>query len=476
MIEFRLPSLGSDMDDGTLVEWRVRPGDAVHKGQVVAVVDTTKAAIDVECWDEGFVHALLVEPGTRLPVGATMAVLRGATERAADVEREWAAVLARRRGASASLAAPAMGAAIAVGSTGSTGSARPAPMPAVPAPQPGAGAVPLAAKPSTPATAVAGPTAAATCPARRVSPAARRLAREHGLDLANVPAPRDLVSLEHVQAALQATLQTRAAMPAGTAPVAAAPPGAAAAAAAPSPATRAQAMRQTIAAAMSRSKREIPHYYLAEEIEFERGAAWLAQRNSTLPAAQRLMPAALLLKAVAFALRRYPEFNGFWRDSGREGAFVAGAGVHIGVAISLRERGLVAPAVHDADRQDVATLTRSLLDLVKRTRAGALRSSELADPTITVTNLGDQGVASVFGVIYPPQVALVGFGRIASRPLVAEDGRLVAVPMLTATLAADHRASDGHRGALLLAEVRALLQDPPALDRPWGEAASAAKE
>lgn len=474
MIEFRLPSLGSDMDDGTLVEWRVRPGDAVHKGQVVAVVDTTKAAIDVECWDEGFVHALLVEPGTRLPVGATMAVLRAATESAADVEREWAAMPARRQGASASLAASAMDEAVAVGSTGSTGSARPVPMPAVPAPQPGAGAVPQAAKPSTPAPAVGGPGAAATGPARRVSPVARRFAREHGLDLANVPAPRDLVSLEHVQAALQATLQTRAAMPAGTAPVAAAPAGAAAAA--PSPATRAQAMRQTIAAAMSRSKREIPHYYLAEEIEFGRGAAWLAQRNATLPAAQRLMPAALLLKAVAFALRRYPEFNGFWRDGGREGAFVAGAGVHIGVAISLREGGLVAPALHDADRQDVASLTRSLLDLVKRTRAGALRSSELADPTITVTNLGDQGVASVFGVIYPPQVALVGFGRIAARPLVAEDGRLVAVPMLTATLAADHRASDGHRGALLLTEVRALLQDPPALDRPWGVAASAAKE
>ncbi len=224
-------------------------------------------------------------------------------------------------------------------------------------------------------------------------------------------------------------------------------------------------MRQTIAAAMSRSKREIPHYYLAEEIDFDQAAAWLAQRNASLPAAQRLLPAALLLKAVAFALRRYPEFNGFWR----EGAFVAGSGMHLGVAVSLREGGLVAPALHDVDRQDVASLTRSLLDLVKRTRAGALRSSELADPTITVTNLGDQGVVSVLGVIYPPQVALVGFGRIAARPVVSEGGRLVAAPMLTATLAADHRASDGHRGALLLAEMRALLQEPAALDGVWGE-------
>jgi pyruvate dehydrogenase E2 component (dihydrolipoamide acetyltransferase) len=242
--------------------------------------------------------------------------------------------------------------------------------------------------------------------------------------------------------------------------------------AAPTPAQRARAMRQTIAAAMARSKREIPHYYLAEEVEFARAAAWLAERNAGLPPAQRLLPAALLLKAVAVALRRFPEFNGFWRD----GAFVAGRGVHLGVAVSLREGGLVAPALHDADRLDVAGLTRALLDLVKRTRAGALRSSELADPTITVTNLGDQGVASVFGVIYPPQVALVGFGRVAPRPWVDDDGRLVAAPLVTATLAADHRASDGHRGALLLAAIRAALQEPAALDPPWQDAPAQAQE
>jgi len=473
VIEFRLPSLGSDMDDGTLVEWRVRPGDAVHKGQVLAVVDTTKAAIDVECWGEGIVHALLVEPGTRLPVGATMAVLRRATESAADAERDWGAIVARRLAASASgvpavsalTAAPAATAAPA-GSMGAAGVgvAQPAPLAAGPAARPQAAAPPAAGAPPFSVAVPTGaevPGAAGSGAARRVSPAARRFAHEHGLDLDKVPAPRDLVSLEQVQAALRA----RAALPTGTGPVTAAD------SPAPTPATRAQAMRQTIAAAMSRSKREIPHYYLAEEIEFERGAGWLAQRNATLPAAQRLMPAALLLKAVSFALRRYPEFNGYWR----EGAFVAGAGVHIGVAISLREGGLVAPALHDVDRQDVATLTRSLLDLVNRTRAGALRSSELADPTITVTNLGDQGVASVFGVIHPPQVALLGFGRIAARPHIAEDGRIAALPMLTATLAADHRASDGHRGALLLAEVRARLQDPPALDRPWGEAPTAAE-
>jgi len=135
----------------------------------------------------------------------------------------------------------------------------------------------------------------------------------------------------------------------------------------------------------------------------------------------------------------------------------------VGVAISLRQGGLVAPAIHDAGRKRLATLMRELGDLVKRARAGTLRSSEISDPTITVTNLGDQGVEAVFGVIYPPQVALVGFGRIAERPWV-ENGALRVMPVVSVSLSADHRVSDGHRGALFLAELGRLLQEPAALD------------
>jgi pyruvate dehydrogenase E2 component (dihydrolipoamide acetyltransferase) len=275
---------------------------------------------------------------------------------------------------------------------------------------------------------------------QRISPAARRLASELGVDVTALHGhgPGGVVSLDDVQAAAQHRLPPTPAAPAPS---------------------RAQAMRQVIAAAMARSKREIPHYYLSEDIVLEHAMAWLAARNQGLPVAQRLLPAALLLKAVAAALQRYPEFNGFWRDGG----FVAGGGIHLGVAISLREGGLVAPALHDAAALDIAALTRALLDLVKRTRAGALRSSELSDATITVTNLGEQGVASVFGVIYPPQVALVGFGAVSLRPW-ADDAGVRALPVVTASLAADHRASDGHRGALLLAEIRERLQAPEGLD------------
>jgi pyruvate dehydrogenase E2 component (dihydrolipoamide acetyltransferase) len=216
---------------------------------------------------------------------------------------------------------------------------------------------------------------------------------------------------------------------------------------------------QAIAAAMSRSKREIPHYYLNEPIPMARALAWLAQENIQRPMAERLLPAVLLLKAVAKTLREYPELNGFYRD----GAFQQAVRVNPGVAISMRQGGLMAPALLDADRKNLTTLMRELGDLVKRTRTGSLKSSELSEATITVTNLGEQGVESVFGVIYPPQVALVGFGRITDKPWV-EAGEVKVQPIVVASLAADHRVSDGHRGALFLARLKEHLQQPETLE------------
>jgi pyruvate dehydrogenase E2 component (dihydrolipoamide acetyltransferase) len=215
------------------------------------------------------------------------------------------------------------------------------------------------------------------------------------------------------------------------------------------------AMRKVIAAAMARSKREIPHYYLGTHIDMSKAMGWLRAENFKRPVTERLLYSVLLLKAVALAAHEIPEMNGFWID----GAFTPSEAVHVGVAISIRQGGLIAPAIHDVDRKSLSEIMVSLRDLVKRVRAGVLRSSEIADATITVTSLGDEGVESVFGVIYPPQVALVGFGKIVERPW-ASGAMVGARPVMMASLSGDHRASDGHRGALFLTAIERLLQEP----------------
>jgi pyruvate dehydrogenase E2 component (dihydrolipoamide acetyltransferase) len=209
---------------------------------------------------------------------------------------------------------------------------------------------------------------------------------------------------------------------------------------------------------MSRSKREIPHYYLEDSVPMRHATAWLTECNAQRSVVDRLLPTVLQIKAVAVAAARYGEFNGFWRD----GEFRASDDVHVGVAISLRGGGLVAPAIHDVPAKSLDQLMAELSDLVLRARAGTLRSSEMSDPTITVTSLGDKGVRTVFGVIYPPQVALVGFGKVTPQVCVVDDG-IHIMESMQITLAADHRASDGHRGALFLSAVNQLLQEPESL-------------
>jgi pyruvate dehydrogenase E2 component (dihydrolipoamide acetyltransferase) len=221
---------------------------------------------------------------------------------------------------------------------------------------------------------------------------------------------------------------------------------------------RAAAMRAAIGAAMARSKREIPHFYLSTTIEMRRALEWLSRTNDSRPVARRLLPVVLLIRAVARALVEHPHLNGYWKDGG----FQPGGGIHVGSAIALRGGGLVAPAIRHADQKTVDVVMQELRDLVLRARSGTLRSSELSDPTITVTSLGDEGVDTVQAIIYPPQVAIVGFGSITSRA-AAIDSRLQNVPVVNATLSVDHRAVDGRRGALFLAAVGRLLQDPGAL-------------
>ena len=374
-----MPSLGADMEAGTLVQWLKQPGDALAKGDIVAVVDTEKGAIEIEVFEDGVLDRTVVSPGQKVPVGTVLATIRGVGE---------------------------------------------APSPVVP------------------------PSAVAATPhALRASPAARKAADELKVDLLNVTGtgPGGSITREDVERAASRG-RTVAAIPRATVPPAVAP------------VDKATAMRSAIAAAMSRSKREIPHVYLSTTIDMTVAMTWLSAQNEKRGVERRLLPVVLLMKAVARAMTDVPGLNGFWI----EGAFKAAAGVHVGCAIALRDGGLVAPAIHDVDRKDLETIMRDLLDLTARVRSGSLRSSELSDPTITVTNLGELGVEEAFAVIYPPQVAIVAFGRVLSRPWVV-DGRVEARTVLTATISADHRAVDGRRAAQCLAAVDRYLQAPEQL-------------
>ncbi|MGW0748148.1 2-oxo acid dehydrogenase subunit E2 [Streptomyces sp. NPDC002587] len=460
MAEFTMPSLGADMDEGTLLEWLVQPGDRVRKGDPVAVVETAKSTIEVECFETGTMAKVLVQPGTTVPVGTALALIEATAE-----EPGKAGGKPPGRRAPKPTAPPLR------------------PEPAAPAPVPSAeGRGRSEAGPLTrhlaevsgvdletlhgsgpggrvtrtdvqrAAAAEAAPTAGP--PSRiRATPLARRLAAELDVDLASV------TGTGKDGAVRAADVREAAPGPAATAaaprPVAASRP-----VAAPVPGSegRAATMRRAIAGLMARANREIPHYYLSTTVDMAAAMDWLHEHNRRSPVAERLLPAALLLKAAALAAREVPELNGFWTDD----RFTAGEGVHLGVAVSLRGGGLIAPALHDADALGLPQLMTALKDVVARTRTGRLRGSEVSDATITVTNLGDQGVEAVFGVIHPPQVALVGFGRVVDRP-TAVDGLLGVRPVVTATLSADHRATDGAVGARYLTAVERHLQRPEQL-------------
>jgi pyruvate dehydrogenase E2 component (dihydrolipoamide acetyltransferase) len=209
---------------------------------------------------------------------------------------------------------------------------------------------------------------------------------------------------------------------------------------------------------MARSKREIPHYYLEHGVDASRVQGFLERENAGRPVAARLVLTPVLVRAVALAAREVPEMNGHWQRD----RFAPAAAVNVGLAISLRGGGVVAPAIHDADRKPLDQLMDEVRSLVRRVRSGVMRSSEIADATITLSSLGERSVEAVHGVIYPPQVALVGAGSLLQRPW-AVDGRVEARPVLTLTLAGDHRVSDGRRGGRFLRRIERLLQEPEGL-------------
>lgn len=409
MAEFLMPSLGADMEAGTLVEWLKKPGDEVKRGDIIAVVETQKGAIEVECFDDGILDSYMVELNTKVPVGTPLAMIRKEGE------------------------APA-----------APKPAAPEPAKPAPVPEPEMPAEPAVGKPAPEPVPATPPAAAATPSGRQaISPAARKLAAEKGIDPAKLTGtgPNGAIQLVDVEAAGTGTAAKAVPEPPKT-----------------TGGFNMDAMRDAIAAAMARSKREIPHYYMSHRSDLTNAEAFIAERNAGKPPEERILIAALFVKAVAKALKKYKEFSGHYEN----GAFEQGGSVHVGMAINIRGGGLVAPAIHDVQDLDLDTVMEKTRDLVARVRAGRFRAKELSDPTITVSSLGDRGVEAMFPIIYPPQVAIVGIGVPVMRPWVVGD-QVVPRSIVTLTLAADHRVSDGHRGGLFLSAIDKNLQEPEKL-------------
>lgn len=314
MAEFRMPSLGADMEAGTLVEWLVRPGDKVSRGDIVAVVETQKGAIEIEVFESGAVEAILVPLNAKVPVGTPLARIRGDTE--GEIPASTPRPCAPRQPAPAQLErAPAV---------------------------------------ILPPTAVE---------AKRASPAARHLAKTRGIDLSAIrgSGPGGAVVIADVERTIGASSPEKRAIGIDL-----------------------DAMRAAIAAAMARSKREIPHYYLEHQVDVIPCEDWLARTNERRAPGERIVLAALAIKSAALAAQRFPAFNGFYRSGGYEPS----PAVHAGVAIAIRGGGLAAPAIRDADALSLGETMARLRDLVQRTRAGRLRLRRSAIPRLPSQALG----------------------------------------------------------------------------------------
>lgn len=391
MIEFLMPSLGADMEDGTLIEWKKKIGDSVKRGDSIAEVETQKGLIEIEVFDEGIIEKLLIKEGTKVPVGTVMALI---SPIAAAIE---------------------------------TKNEKPIEL------------HPIEEKASA---AIADKTAKEIH--IKASPLAKKIAEENHIDLFQLKgsASDGAITKEDVENAIaqrdsadtgKKILETEKSV------------------------ASSEAIRAAIAAAMSKANREIPHYYLEKRIDLTKALAWLQEANENRKVQSRLLPVVLFIKAIAKSLLDFPDLNAIW-DNGLKPK----KEINIGFVVALHNGGIMVPAIHQTNLKTVDEIMEALNDLIPRARAMKLRSSELSDGTITLTSLGDQGADTVFGIIYPPQVAIIGFGGILQKPF-AEKGMLGIRSVVNVTLAGDHRATDGLTGSRFLNVLSENLQKPESL-------------
>ncbi|MFT4227020.1 dihydrolipoamide acetyltransferase family protein [Micropruina sp.] len=419
----RMPGVSADADTALLDHWAVSPGEKVSEGTVLGTVETDKALVEIEADADAVVHTLLVADGTRAPVGDPIAVLSEPGEDPAVA----AGLVAQLGGASEP--EPSVET-IAVAED-------------MQAPDPETPKAPAAPAPETPAA-----------PARRAgdrifsSPLARRLAKEYGLELDDIPGtgPANRITKKDVEAArARAAQQPAPAVPAPT-PTAPAPT----AEVTRIPHTR---LRRAIASRLQASKQNAPHFYLTRELDLGPLLALRAEVNAA--AERRVSVNDLLVKAAGLALQRVPEANVSWSDD--EMLQYAGSDVAVAVA---SERGLVTPVIRGVEQLGITALAAAISDVVTRAGEGRLQQRELEGGSLTVSNLGMFGIDDFAAILNPPQSTILAIGTAKPRPWVDESGQLSVATTCRITASFDHRAIDGALGAQYLQALAALIAHP----------------
>ncbi len=437
-IAVEMPKMSDTMEEGVLVAWLAEEGDAVSAGDVVAQVETDKATMDLEVYDDGVLLKKVVADGASVPIGGLIAVLGKEGEDVSDI-------LAKYDGAGgdgAAAEAPSAEAASAEPAAPS-GDGADAPQP-VPTPADDGGRI-------------------------KASPLARRMAQEGGLDIAALrgSGPDGRVVKRDVEAALQ-----------GTAPAAPAPAQAPAERApdraprptptpvAPRPAVEGETyeaipitqMRKTIARRLAESKFTAPHFYLTREIDMARAVEVRKQLNATAEA-QGLGKVSfndLVTKACAVALRQHPNVNASYLEA--EGEIRRHHVVNVAVAVAVDE-GLLTPVIRDADRKGLAQIAEETKALAGKARDKTIQPADWEGSTFTTSNLGMFGIEEFTAIINPPNACILAIGAIRDVPVV-QDGEVVAGKRMKVTLSCDHRVVDGATGAQFLQDVVRYLEEP----------------
>lgn len=438
-IQITMPRLSDTMQAGTVVRWNVKEGQKVKSGDVIADIETDKATMELQSFDDGTVASLAVREGQNVPVGTVIAVLAGSGE---DVGKAKAAAGSAPPPATNQKSAPAKEAAPAK-----------APKPAAPAPAP-------AAQPSKPAPVHAGNGVAAMTPQGgqdRVfaSPLARKIAAESRINLSTLrgSGPSGRIVRKDVEAAVSSGAGGggKPSFSAGTLTHKVVP---------------LSNMRRVIAQRLVESKTTIPHYQVSVQAEMSALLA-LRQQVNDLLASQgvKLSVNDFVVRACALAMNQHPYVNSRWVTTDEGEAIELLADVNVGVAIALSEEkggGLLVATLRGADRLGVREISAQTKQLAEKARGKGLSPQEMSDSTFTISNLGMYGVDHFTAIINPPNAAILAVGGAIERPIV-KDGQIVVGHVMTMTMSSDHRIIDGAMAARYLGSVRELLEKPAAL-------------